>query len=80
MSTEKLQEELRSIFCEITELEEIPADKPLRDLGVDSMMALEIVTAIEKKYTLKLEEKELAEVATLERAVRLVAAKLAARG
>ena len=51
----------------------------LKDLGVDSMMALEIVTAIEKKYQIKIEEKELEQVSTLERATRLVETKLAAR-
>lgn len=79
MSDDKLLNELRAIFCEITEIDEIPSDKSLRDLGVDSMMALEIVTAIEKKYALKIEESELEQVSTLERAARLVGSKLAAR-
>jgi acyl carrier protein len=79
MAHENLLNELRDVFTEITELDEIPADKSLKDLGVDSMMALEIVTAIEKKYAIKIEESELAEVSTLERAARFVVAKLAAK-
>jgi acyl carrier protein len=74
--TEKLLGELRAIFTEITEIDEIPSDKSLKDLGVDSMMALEIVTAIEKKYAIKIEESELNEVATLDKAAALVAKKL----
>jgi acyl carrier protein len=79
MAHESLLNELRDIFTEITEIDDIPADRSLKDLGVDSMMALEIVTAIEKKYAIKIEESELAEVATLDRAARFVAAKLAAK-
>jgi acyl carrier protein len=74
--TEKLLGELRAIFTEITEIDEIPSNKSLKDLGVDSMMALEIVTAIEKKYAIKIEESELNEVATLDKAAALVAKKL----
>jgi acyl carrier protein len=71
----QLINELRAIFTEITEIDEIPTDKSLKDLGVDSMMALEIVTAIEKKYAIKIEESELNQVATLEKAAALVASK-----
>lgn len=76
MATEKLVSELRAVFSEITEIDDIPADKSLKDLGVDSMMALEIVTAIEKKYAIKIEESELNQVATLEKAATLVERKL----
>jgi|LNFM01.1.fsa_nt_gb acyl carrier protein len=77
--TAKLLGELRAIFTEITEIDDIPSDKSLKDLGVDSMMALEIVTAIEKKYAIKIEESELNQVATLDKAAVLVAAKLSSR-
>lgn len=76
MAHENLLPELRALFSEITEIDDIPSDKSLKDLGVDSMMGLEIVTAIEKKYGIKIEESEVGEVTTLERAARLVAAKL----
>jgi len=79
MASNDLLSELRSLFCEITELDEVPDDRSLKDLGVDSMMALEIVTAIEKKYAIKIEEAELDQVATLGKAAHLVAAKIAAR-
>ena len=79
MAHENLLNELRDLFVEITEIDDIPADKSLKDLGVDSMMALEIVTAIEKKYAIKIEESELDNVGTLDRAARFVAAKLDAK-
>ena len=77
MANETLVEELRVLFSEITEIDDIPSTKSLKDLGVDSMMALEIVTAIEKKYAIKIEEAELDQVATLEKAAQLVATKVA---
>lgn len=80
MAHEKLLEELRALFSEITEMDDIPADKSLKELGVDSMMALEIVTAIEKKYAIRIPEAELDQVSTLEKAARLVAAKVEAKG
>ncbi len=79
MANETLVEELRALFSEITEIDDIPTNKSLKDLGVDSMMALEIVTAIEKKYAIKIEEAELDQVATLEKAAQLVGAKVAAK-
>ncbi len=79
MANETLVEELRVLFSEITEIDDIPSTKSLKDLGVDSMMALEIVTAIEKKYAIKIEEAELDQVATLEKAAQLVATKVAAK-
>ena len=79
MANETLVEELRALFSEITEMDDIPSNKSLKDLGVDSMMALEIVTAIEKKYAIKIEEAELDQVATLEKAALLVSAKVAAK-
>jgi len=79
MANETLVEELHALFCEITEMDDIPSSKSLKDLGVDSMMALEIVTAIEKKYAIKIEEAELDQVATLEKAAQLVSVKVAAK-
>ena len=50
-----LENELRSIVAEITEVEPekiTPDAKFIEDLGMDSMMALEILASIEKKYKL----------------------------
>lgn len=80
MAHDDLLNELRMLFSEITEIDDIPADKPLKDLGVDSMMALEIVTAIERKYSIRIPETELDQVGTLEKAARLVASKLESKG
>ena len=63
-----LENELRSIVAEITEAEPekiTPEAKFVEDLGMDSMMALEILASIEKKYKLKIPEEYLGKISTL---------------
>jgi acyl carrier protein len=60
--SDKLKEELRQIIIEVTEIEEIPEDTPFADLGIDSMMAIEIVADVEKNYDVTIEEEELGEL------------------
>lgn len=47
------------------------------DLEVDSLMALEVVVVLEKKYGIKLPQSELKEITTLQTAYDLLSAKLA---
>jgi acyl carrier protein len=77
--TTSLKEELRSLISEIAEQDVTDDDKAFKDMGVDSMMGVEIVAAIERQYQLKLADSELEEVSTLNRAVALVERKLAAK-
>ena len=65
---EAFKEDIREIVAEIIEVEpeEIGNDTNLvTDLGADSMMALEILATIEKKYKLVIPEKELPNMITL---------------
>jgi acyl carrier protein len=75
MST-NLKEELRELIAEIAEKDEIPDDIAFKDLGIDSMMGVEIVAAIERKYQVKIEDAELAEITTLNSSMQLVTKKL----
>ncbi|WP_026424626.1 acyl carrier protein [Actinokineospora inagensis] len=50
----------------------------IEDLGVDSLMALEVMVVLEKKYSVKIAENELREVTNLKKAYDLLTAKLAA--
>ncbi|MBX3189915.1 MAG: acyl carrier protein [Labilithrix sp.] len=72
-----MKEELRALIAEIAEKDEIPDDVAFKDLGIDSMMGVEIVAAIEKKYQVKIEDSELVEVTTLNASMALVQKKLA---
>jgi len=76
MSNATLKEELRSLIAEIAEVDTIPDDTHFKDLGIDSMMGVEIVAAIERQYKVKFEDAELAEVTTLNRSLDLVLRKL----
>jgi acyl carrier protein len=75
MSSE-LREKLRAIVAEVAEIDEVPDDAPFKDLGIDSMMAIEIVAEIERSYKIKVPENELEQVRDLNSVVSLVEAKL----
>jgi acyl carrier protein len=69
-----IENEVRGIIAQIIERD--PNDITLEarffeDLGVDSMMALEILVAIEKKYKIKIPEEKLPELRTLGKAVEI---------
>jgi acyl carrier protein len=70
--TMTLKEDLRALIAEIAEKDEIPDDVAFKDLGIDSMMGVEIVAAIERKYQVKIDDSELAEVTSLNNAMALV--------
>lgn len=71
---QQLDDDIRHLVAEILEREPSQIDPEARlveDLGMDSMMALEIVASIERKYRVKLPEAELANVKTLQRVIEL---------
>lgn len=71
---QNIEEEIKGIIAEIIEKEPaeiLPDAKFFQDLGVDSMMALEIMAAIEKKYKISIPEEKLTQLATLNDTVRV---------
>ena len=78
--SDTLKDELRQIITEVTEVEEIPEDTPFADLGIDSMMAIEIVADVEKNYDVTISEEELSELTNLKAVYDKVQAKLAQAG
>ena len=79
MSYETLKEDLRALVAEIAEKDEIPDGATFKDLGIDSMMGVEIVAAVERQYQIKIEDDELAGFKDLEGAYTLVVKKLQAK-
>jgi len=76
---EKVKEELIDLILQITELDKDelhPDSSFVKDLGVDSLAALEILAALEKRYKIKIVEEELAKLDTLNSALSLVYKKL----
>jgi acyl carrier protein len=78
MSNQELRDKLRAIVTEVAELDEVPDSAAFKDLGIDSMMAIEIVAEIERTYKIKIPEQELEQVTDLDSVTRLVSAKLGA--
>ncbi len=72
----QLKEELRTLIAEIAEKDEIPDGTSFKDLGIDSMMGVEIVAAIERQYQIKIPDSELQQVTTLNKSYELVLSKL----
>ncbi len=69
---QNIEEEIRNLIAEIIEKEpsEItPEAKFFEDLGLDSMMALEIMAAIERKYKISIPEEKLAQLTTLKETI-----------
>jgi acyl carrier protein len=79
MSNDSLREELRALVAEIAEKDEVPDGATFKQLGIDSMMGVEIVAAVERQYAIKIEDAELADFTDLEGALALVVKKLAAK-
>ena len=75
----KLREDLRALVAEIAEKDEIPDGATFKELGIDSMMGVEIVAAVERQYQIKIEDDEIASFKNLDGAYSLVVKKLEAK-
>ncbi len=74
--SDDLKEKLREIIAEVSEIDDIPDDTSFADLGIDSMMAIEIVSDVEKAYSIKISEEELPELTNLNAVYAKVKEKL----
>ncbi|MCX4807332.1 acyl carrier protein [Streptomyces sp. NPDC058682] len=73
------KEELRALVAHVLDVEVAEVTDDVRftdDLEVDSLMALEIVVVLEKKYAVRLPESELKQIVTLQSAYDLLLGKL----
>lgn len=71
----QLKDEVRKIISNIIELDPGKIDidaKFVEDLGMDSMMALEILAALEKRYRINIPEEELPKIKTLRDTIEVV--------
>ena len=76
--TTELKENLRRIVADVSEIDVIPDDTDFRELGIDSMMGIEIVAEIERTYKLSVPEDELVRITNLDSVYTLVKEKLPA--
>lgn len=71
--------ELRELVAEVLDLDaaSVTADAHfIKDLGVDSLLALELAVAMERQYNVKIESTEIVDVLSLRDAQRLLSRKL----
>ncbi len=69
-----ISSEVRKLVAEILEMEAIaisPDAQLVEDLGMDSMKALEILAAIEKRFKVKIPEESLPKMTTLNRVIEI---------
>jgi len=74
LSNDNLEKEIRSLVAEILEIDEgkiSPDARFVEELGMDSMMALEILASVEKKYKIKIPEEYLTKVSSLNSMVEI---------
>lgn len=73
MNESELRSKVREIVASVIEIEEFRDDEDfIRDLGVDSMMGLEIVARLERTFRVKIGEEYLPKVRTLNDVVGIV--------
>ncbi|MET7383000.1 acyl carrier protein [Streptomyces sp. NPDC005526] len=73
------KEELRALVAQVLDVDvsEVTDDaRFVDDLEVDSLMALEVVVILEKKYGIRLPESDLKQIVTLRSAYELLLGKL----
>lgn len=76
------RDELRGLVAEVLDVEEESVTDGAHfteDLGVDSLMALEVMVVLEKAYQVKLDESQLKEMTSLAQVYDLLAGAVAAR-
>ena len=80
MAPADLKEQLRGIIAEVIEKEpsEIHDDVLLKDQGVDSMQAIEIIADIERRYKLKIEREDFKHITTLNSVHAFLSTRLSA--
>ncbi|OIP59297.1 MAG: hypothetical protein AUK38_06265 [Nitrospirae bacterium CG2_30_41_42] len=75
MSTNNVEQEIISIISDVSgfDEEEIKPDTNLQnELEIDSIKAIEITVAIEKKFKIQVRDKDVPNITTLKQAVELV--------
>lgn len=76
-----IEERLEDIVAEILEIDkkEIRNNKDadfFKDLGADSMLGLEIIAAVERKYDIKIEDEEVQGLSTFNNILNFINKKL----
>lgn len=80
VTVDEIRKQVRGLIAEITEREpEEVSDTALfvEDLGIDSLMAIEMLVAVDKKYKIEISEEEFGKIKNVNDAVEAVQRHLA---
>jgi acyl carrier protein len=85
MYADKIEETVTSVVAEVSEKpeEELWEQRDshlFEDVGLDSLLALEIITTLERKYRIEVPEEKIVDVTTLNLAIELVKDMLKEQG
>ena len=83
MSAENLEKDITAIVAEVTELEESEIWEKrdadfFKDLEIDSLLALEILALIEKKFKVQIPEEKLVDITSLNATIEMTRSTLEA--
>lgn len=73
-----LKDRLRAIISEVSEVDTVPDAAMFKDLGIDSMMAIEIIAEVERTFKITIPEDELKKLVNFNAVYELVESKLSA--
>ena len=81
MSVESLEKDITAIVAEVTELEESEIWEKrdadfFKDLEIDSLLALEILALIEKKFKVQIPEEKLVDITSLNATIEMTRSTL----
>ncbi len=81
MSVENLEKDITAIVAEVTELEENEIWEKrdadfFKDSEIDSLLALEILALIEKKYKVQIPEEKLVDITSLNATIEMTRSTL----
>ncbi len=81
LSAENLEKDITAIVAEVTELEESEIWEKrdadfFKDLEIDSLLALEILALIEKKFKVQIPEEKLVDITSLNATIEMTRSTL----
>jgi acyl carrier protein len=74
MDKTELTDAIRNIIHDVADIDpaQIKGDTHfVKDLGMDSLMGLEVVALIERRYSIKISEDDLMQILTLDKAIEI---------
>ncbi|GAA0730996.1 acyl carrier protein [Dactylosporangium roseum] len=78
--TDEQKQEIKQLVCEILEVDESEVNEETRfrdDLSMDSLMAIEIVAALEKRLQVTIEQSDIQQIASLSGIYEIIEARSA---